>query len=76
MREQKAHMPACLVSAKVIHPKRESASMARARKALNASLEEVAQEVEALARNVPNWKVALSSAAARIRAKKLEAGEL
>lgn len=74
MQRPTIHMPACLVDAKAPARKRpESRAQAAARHALNAKLEEAAREIEALARNVPNWKPALSSAAERVRAKKLKA---
>lgn len=77
MQRPQLHMPACLANVKAPpRPKKESAARADAWKALNTKLEEAAREIEALARNVPSWGPALSSAAERVRAKKLEAGQL
>lgn len=71
------HMPACLTN--ITTPpqqKRESAAVNAARRALNRALEDAALEIEALARNFPSWAPALSSASQRVRARKLETGQL
>lgn len=66
-----AHMPECLEGVKAPpRPRKETAKEVEVRSLINKKLEEAAREVEALARNFPNWRPALSSAAERIRAKK------
>lgn len=72
----KLQMPACLANIKEVRPKRESAARAEARRLLNAKLEEAAKEIEALKRSVPNWGPALSSAAEKVRSKKIGVNEL
>lgn len=68
---QEAYMPKCLADVKVPpKPKRENAAQEKARNLLNKKLEAAAREIEALARNMPSWGPALSSAAERVRSKK------
>lgn len=77
MKRQTLHMPACLENLQLPQKKRrETAAVAAARKALNARLEDAAVEIEKLSRDMPNWRAALSSAAERVRAKKINYGEL
>lgn len=77
MQRPTLYMPKCLADVKAPpRPKRETAARADARKALNKKLEEAAREIEHLARTFPKWGPALSSAADRVRSKKVEVGQL
>ena len=66
----RAHMPKCLAELK---PKPRKPTKPRITIAtLNARLEEAARDIERLARNMPAWGPALSSAAERVREKKID----